>query len=317
MENKPAFKHSHNMHNAVSRVLDQAGHVILDKPQQIRGTLASILAGGHLLIEDEPGTGKTTLAQAMAVLLGLDFQRIQCTSDLLPGDILGVTVFDKESGNFSFHQGPIFSRFILLDEINRATPKTQSGLMQAMAEREVSIDGRTHLLPEPFFVVATQNPVDAAGTYPLPESQLDRFLMRMRLGLPSARAEMELLQGENRSLMIRDLEPVLTPQAIREMQAGVKHVHVADPVYTYILNILQDTRKSGQFRTGLSPRAGLALLACAKAWAFIQCRDYVLPEDVQSVTPWVGAHRLRPSDPEEYADPLPLLQDRLAEIPIP
>jgi MoxR-like ATPase len=317
MENKPAFEHSDSMRNAVSRILDQAGHVILDKPQQIRGTLACILAGGHLLIEDEPGTGKTTLAQAMAVLLGLDFQRIQCTSDLLPGDILGVTVFDKESGNFSFHQGPIFSQFILLDEINRATPKTQSGLMQAMAEREVSIDGRTHLLPEPFFVVATQNPLDAAGTYPLPESQLDRFLMRMRLGLPSARAEMELLRGENRSLMIRDLEPVLTPQAIREMRAGVKHVHVAHPVYTYILNILQDTRKSGQFRTGLSPRAGLALLACAKAWAFIQGRDYVLPEDVQSVTPWVGAHRLRSSDPEEYADPLRLLQDRLAEIPIP
>jgi len=317
MENKPAFEHSHSMHNAVSRILDQAGGVVLDKPQQIRGILACILAGGHLLIEDEPGTGKTTLAQAMAVLLGLDFQRIQCTSDLLPGDILGVTVFDKESGNFSFHQGPIFSQFILLDEINRATPKTQSGLMQAMAEREVSIDGRTHLLPEPFFVVATQNPVDAAGTYPLPESQLDRFLMRMRLGLPSPRAEKELLQGENRSLMIRDLEPVLTPQAIREIRVGVKHVHVADPVYTYILNILQDTRKSGQFRTGLSPRAGLALLACAKAWAFIQGRDYVLPEDVQAVTPWVGAHRLRPSDPEEYADPLRLLQDRLAEIPIP
>jgi MoxR-like ATPase len=305
------------MHNSVSRVLDLASSIILDKPQQIRGILACLLAGGHLLIEDEPGTGKTTLARAMAVLLGLDFQRIQCTSDLLPGDILGVTVFDKETNRFSFHRGPIFSQFILLDEINRATPKTQSGLMQAMEEGEVSIDGHTRPLPDPFFVVATQNPVDAAGTSPLPESQLDRFLMRLRLGLPSPRAEMELLRGESRSRMIRNLEPVVDPEELKGMRTHVKRVHVAEPIYTYILHILEDTRKSGQFRTGLSPRAGLALLACAKAWAFIHGREYVLPEDVQSVTPWVGAHRLRPGNPESRSDSARLLRDRLAEIPIP
>jgi MoxR-like ATPase len=305
------------MHNTVSRVLDQAGRIILDKPHQLRCTLTCLLAGGHLLIQDRPGTGKTTLARAMAVLLGLDFQRIQCTSDLLPGDILGVTVFDKDTGRFAFHSGPIFSQFVLVDEINRTTPKTQSGLMQAMAEREVSIDGKTHPLPDPFFVIATQNPVDAAGTYPLPESQLDRFLMRITLGLPSPRAEKELLQGRSRAGMLRDLEPVLTPEELRDMRSRLGRVHVADPISTYILNILQDTRKSGQFRAGLSPRAGLALLTCAKAWAFIQGRDHVLPEDVQSVTPWVAAHRLRPSESGEHADPVRLLQDRLAEIPIP
>ncbi|MCF8030417.1 MAG: MoxR family ATPase [Desulfohalobiaceae bacterium] len=305
------------MHNALARVLDQARKVILDKPEQLRCTLACLLAGGHLLIEDEPGTGKTTLARAMSVLLGLDFQRIQCTSDLLPGDILGVNVFDKDTGRFSFHSGPIFSQFILLDEINRTTPKTQSGLMQAMAEQRVSIDGKTHPLPSPFFVIATQNPSDAAGTYPLPDSQLDRFLMRITLGLPSQRAEMELLQGRDRSQMLRELEPALTPEELRRMQAHLGEIHVADAIYGYIQNILQDTRNFSEFRSGLSPRAGLALLACSRAWALIQGREYVLPEDVQAVTPWVAAHRLHPRDIQQQPDPVRHLQERLADIPIP
>lgn len=305
------------MSESLARILDKASGIILDKPLPLRLTLVCLLSGGHLLLEDEPGTGKTTLARAMAVLLGLQFQRIQCTNDMLPGDILGVSVFEKGSDRFVFHPGPIFSQFVLLDEINRATPKTQSGLMQAMSEGQVSLDRQTHPLPSPFFSIATQNPKDYAGTYPLPQSQLDRFLMRINLGLPSPRAEMELLRGRDRAELLAETDPVLGPEEINRMKREMNQVHVAESIYRYILNILQETRNSEDFLGGLSPRAGLALLHCSKAWAFIQARAYVLPEDVQAVMPWVASHRIQPRESLEEESTLKHLQEKLQTIPIP
>ena len=282
------------MSSSLQRVTQQAGRVILGKERQIRMALACLLARGHLLIEDLPGVGKTTLAHVLARSLGLGFHRIQFTSDLLPADILGVSIYERDSGTFKFHPGPIFAQLILADEVNRATPKTQSALLEAMEEHQVTAEGETRKLPEPFFVVATQNPSHQVGTFPLPESQLDRFQMRIELGYPDRDAERALLQGVERRDMIATLEPCLNPGELVELQGLVKRVHIAPALFDYIQALVEHTRRSPEFVNGLSPRAALALAACARAWALIEGRDHVLPEDVQAVLPGVATHRLHP-----------------------
>lgn len=276
------------------RVLAQIESVVLGKPRQIRLALTCLLARGHLLIEDLPGVGKTTLAHALAHSLGLEFTRIQFTSDLLPGDILGFSVYEKSSGAFRFHPGPIFAQVVLADEINRATPKAQSALLEAMEEGQVSLEGVTRRLPEPFFVLATQNPFTQAGVYPLPESQLDRFLMRLSLGYPDPNAERALLAGENRRPQA--ISPVLTPADLIESQAGVERVRLAPALLDYLQALIEHTRTPGRFMHGLSPRAGLAVARSARAWAWLHDRDYVIPEDVQAVFPFVAGHRLQDTE---------------------
>lgn len=274
-------------------LLAEAGKVILGKGQEIRLALTCLLAGGHLLIEDLPGMGKTTLAHTLARLLGLQFSRIQFTSDLLPADITGVSIFDREKSSFRFLPGPVFAQLLLADEINRATPKTQSALLEAMEERQVTSEGETRELPSPFFVIATQNPAHQVGTFPLPESQLDRFLMRIELGYPDRDAERSLLrQGAQRQT--NNTTPVmLAAKDIPELQAQVAAIHVAEPLIDYIQSLLAATRQVTSFQHGLSPRAGLALLAAARAWAWLDGREMVLPDDVQVVFPSVARHRLR------------------------
>lgn len=289
----------------IKLLLEHANQVILGKDRELRLALACLLARGHLLIEDIPGVGKTTLAHLLARLLGLPLQRIQFTSDLLPADLLGVSIFDRQTQSFSFRPGPIFSPFVLADEINRATPKTQSALLEAMEERQITVDGATHCLPDPFFVIATQNPATQIGTFPLPESQLDRFLLRIHLGYPEREAERALLLGEDRRSLLARLEPVLGAAELRALQANVAQVHVAPALVSYLLGLLEATR-SGHYLTGLSPRAGLALLAAARAWAFLEGRDMVLPEDLQAVFAPVTAHRLRQAGTGHPAHPLAL-----------
>jgi len=267
--------------------------IILGKNKQIQLALSCLLASGHLLIEDLPGVGKTTLSLTLAKVFGLDFRRIQFTSDLLPSDVLGVSIFDTQKQSFNFHQGPIFSQVLLADEINRSTPKTQSALLEAMEEKQVTQDGITRKLPQPFFVIATQNPSEQVGTFPLPESQLDRFLMRINIGYPNQQAEMELLKGNNRQQMIQQLAPVITPHQLLELQLAVEKIHMSPALLDYVLLLIRSSRLSPWFISGLSPRAGLALQRCARAWAFLQGRDHVLPEDVQQVLPCVAAHRLQ------------------------
>ena len=269
--------------------------IVLGKETEIRLALACLLARGHLLIEDLPGVGKTTLAHTLAKVLGLNFTRIQFTADLLPADILGVSVFEaagKGPAGFVFHPGPIFSQLVLADEINRATPKTQSALLEAMEERQVSTEGQTRKLPEPFFVIATQNPHHLVGTFPLPESQLDRFLMRVTLGYPDRDAERALLKGRERRELLETLTPVMDANELMALQQQAARVHAADALFDYLQNLVEATRTSGEFADGLSPRAGLAWLAGARAWAFLEGRDMVLPEDVQAVALPVVAHRL-------------------------
>jgi len=278
----------------LARVIETAGRIVLGKEHTLRLALACLVARGHLLIEDLPGVGKTMLAQALARSLGLDFQRIQFTSDMLPADILGVSVYDRETGAFRFHPGPIFARVVLADEVNRATPKTQSALLEAMEEHQVTVEGETRRLPEPFFVIATQNPAESAGTFPLPESQLDRFLMRIELGYPDREAERTLLAGTDRRELLAALEPCLTPDELLALQAQAREVHVAPALLDYVQAIVAHTRRSPDYAIGLSPRAALALVAAARAWAMIEGRDAVIPEDVQAVLPGVAAHRLRP-----------------------
>lgn len=286
------------MRTKLDAVLHEVNQVLLGKEPQVRLALACLLARGHLLIEDLPGMGKTTLSQALARVLGLSYQRIQFTSDLLPGDILGTSVFDKDSGQFVFHPGPIFAELVLADEINRATPKSQSALLEAMEEGQVTIEGATRPLPEPFFVIATQNPVSSGGTFALPESQLDRFLMRLSLGYPARAAERALLLGEARRELLPRLEPILDHAELAAIQALIPQVRTSDALVDYVLRLVEATRSEAQFAWGLSPRASLALLAAARAWAFLANRDYVIPEDVQAVLPAVVGHRLR-----ERADP--------------
>lgn len=282
--------------SSLQAAVDAVGGLILGKDTQIRLALACLLAHGHLLIEDLPGVGKTTLAQALARILGLDFSRVQFTSDLLPTDILGVSMYDASHAGFEFHPGPVFAQLVLADEVNRASPKTQSALLEAMEERQVTIDGATRVLPEPFFVVATQNPADHAGTFPLPESQLDRFLMRIRIGYPHIDAERALLRQRSRREMLAEQLPVLDGRGVVALQAEVDDVRVSDALLDYLLALVAHSRESGHFRQGLSPRAGLALRRAAQAWALLEGRDYVLPEDIQAVLAAVVDHRLHPAD---------------------
>jgi len=283
---------------ALERVLGTLETVILGKPQQIRLCLACLLARGHLLIEDVPGVGKTTLAHALAHVLGLAWQRVQFTSDLLPADIIGVSVFDRASQRFNFRRGPIFTQLLLADEVNRASPRTQSALLEAMEERQVSADGTTYTLPEPFFVVATQNPHEQLGTYALPESQLDRFLMRVTLGYPDAAHERELLRGGERRELLPGIAPALSAVQVRGVQRAVRAVHVADALLDYAQALIARTRERSDLKLGLSPRAGQGLIRAAQAWAYLGARAAVLPEDVQAVLPAVVAHRLERRDPE-------------------
>ncbi len=274
-------------------IVERLEHIIVGKRHEVELALACLLAGGHLLIEDLPGVGKTTLAHALAAVLGLRFQRIQFTSDLLPADVLGVSVYDRETGEFHFHPGPVFAQLVLADEINRATPKTQSALLEAMEEGQITLEGETRALPRPFFVIATQNPAHQIGTFPLPESQLDRFLMRISLGYPARGAERALLRGADRRTLLQDLRPVTDVQQLEELQRHVHGIHVSDAVLDYVQALVDHTRHSGRFEHGLSPRAALALLRAARAWAGLRGRDYLLPDDVQAVFVPVAAHRLQ------------------------
>jgi MoxR-like ATPase len=301
----------------IQLVIQQASKVILGKERQIRLAIACLLARGHLLIEDLPGVGKTTLAQALARLLGMDFHRIQFTSDMLPADIIGVSVYDRETGNFKFHPGPIFSQLILADEVNRATPKTQSALLEAMEEHQVTMEGETRHLPEPFFVIATQNPSHQVGTFPLPESQLDRFLMRIEIGYPGHEAERALLQGAERRDVITTLKPCLAPEDLPRVQAAVREIHASSALVDYIQALVEHTRRSPDYITGLSPRAALALLNSARAWALLEGRDKVLPEDVQAVLPGVAGHRLRPVQVGVRKSSVDTAEALILAVPIP
>jgi len=270
----------------------QVNGLVLGKPHEVRLAFVALLSGGHLLIEDLPGLGKTTLAHALAATLGLDFQRVQFTSDLLPADVVGVSVFDPQARRFEFHPGPIFAQVLLADEINRAPPRTQSALLEAMAEHQVTVDGVSHPLPDPFFVIATQNPVDLAGTYPLPDSQLDRFLLRLALGYPGEAAERDLLAGADRRTLIAGTRPVLSAGDVVAARDAVLAVHASDAMIGYVQALLARSRKHPGVRVGLSPRAGLALLRAARAYALLLGRSHVLPEDVQALFTAVTAHRL-------------------------
>jgi len=277
----------------ISRLITTLNKVLLGKDGQVRLALACLFARGHLLIEDLPGMGKTLLSHALARALGLSYNRIQFTSDVLPSDIIGTSVFDRASGDFRFVEGPLFAQVVLADEINRATPKSQSALLEAMEERQVTTDGTTRRLPEPFFVIATQNPATQTGTFPLPESQLDRFLMRIELGYPDPDAERELLKGGDRRQALAMLEPVGNLDALQRIQEAVDAVKVSDPLIEYVQRLVGHTRRAGEFAFGLSPRGALALLHSARAWALINDRGHVVPEDVQAVLPSVVEHRLR------------------------
>lgn len=292
-------------------IVAHASQVVLGKQHEIRLALACLLARGHLLIEDLPGMGKTTLAHVLAQTLGLQYQRIQFTSDLLPADILGVSIFDKSEQGFHFHPGPIFAQLILADEVNRATPKAQSALLEAMEEGQVTTEGKTRPLPELFFVIATQNPTYQIGTFPLPESQLDRFLMRISLGYPDASAERALLTGDDRREILKQHGACIQPEQLAELQQAASKVHVADALLDYVQALLDVSRRSPQFTHGLSPRAGLALLRSAKAWALMAGRDHAMPEDVQTVMPHVVSHRLQAVAESSQSDKtlLTLLQD--------
>ncbi|HJP51524.1 MAG: MoxR family ATPase [Pseudomonadales bacterium] len=281
------------MQDVIRNTIEQIGTILLGKEHQIKLALTCLISGGHLLIEDLPGMGKTTLSQTLARELELSFNRIQFTSDLLPADILGVSIYEKERGSFTFHPGPIFNQLILADEINRATPKSQSALLEAMEERQVTIEGKTRILPSPFFVIATQNPNTQAGTFPLPESQLDRFLMRIELGYPDPVAERILLKGEDRRAVLSRLKPAMNSRQLVEAQTLSSEVKVSEALIDYIQRLVQYTRQSPDFAYGLSPRGTLALLNCAKSWALIEDRSHVVPEDVQAVLPAIVEHRLR------------------------
>ncbi len=305
---------SERSRHELEAVVDAIATVIVGKREVIRLALACLLARGHLLIEDLPGVGKTTLAHALANVLGLSFQRIQFTSDMLPADILGVTVYERDSGSFRFHPGPVFAQLILADEVNRATPRAQSALLEAMEERQVTVEGESHPLPEPFFVIATQNPSQQIGTFPLPESQLDRFLMRIELGYPGREAERELLRGEDRRELLAALRPALEPARLLQLQGEVRRVHVSEALLDYVQALVEQTRVSPRCQFGLSPRAALSLLQAARAWALLEGRSMVLPEDVQRVLPSVAGHRLVPAAETPARE---LVDELLEGVPVP
>jgi MoxR-like ATPase len=301
---------------SLQRISANISHIILGKQRQIQLALTCLLANGHLLIEDLPGVGKTTLALTIARTFGLDFQRIQFTSDLLPADVLGVSVFETASNSFQFHPGPVFTQVLLADEINRATPKTQSALLEAMEERQVTQDAATRPLPVPFFVIATQNPTEQVGTFPLPESQLDRFLMRIQIGYPDQQAERDLLAGRDRRQLIQDLPAVLDTEQLVALQQAVEQVTVSRALLDYLLALVRSSRLSPWFASGLSPRAGLALQKCAQAWALLHGRDHVLPEDVQQVMPSVSAHRLQAHADHQDEDMDQLVIRLIQQVPV-
>lgn len=290
--------------------------ILLGKDDQVGLAFCCLLARGHLLIEDVPGVGKTTLAHALARVIGSDYQRIQFTSDLLPADILGVSIYKRDKDEFEFHPGPIFSQVILADEVNRATPKTQSALLEGMAEGQVTIENETHVLPSPFFVMATQNPLDLVGTYPLPDSQLDRFLLSFSLGYPDAAAERELLVTEDRARVLDRTTAMLSPEDVKALQVDCEGIHVSENLLDYIQALLLETRDDRWFETGLSPRAGLALLRASRALAFLGNRDFVTPEDVKTVFPGLARHRLSPSSGFSQS-PDEQIGELLSQVPIP
>lgn len=301
---------------AMQQVLKSAGQIILGKDHQLRLALACMMAPGHLLIEDLPGMGKTTLAHVLARVMGLDFQRVQFTSDLLPADITGASIYDREEGKFHFHPGPVFAQLVLADEVNRATPKCQSALLEAMEEGQVTVEGHSYDLPQPFFVIATQNPAHQIGTFPLPESQLDRFLMRITMGYPDRAAERALLSGQDRRQASSQLQAVLSANELLSIQQQVPQVHVSEALLDYLQALLDFSRSAPEFSNGLSPRGGLALIRAAQAWALLHGRNHVLPEDVQAVLPAVAGHRLQGTNEHSSQSP-EALAARLASVPIP
>lgn len=303
------------MKDSVDAFTRQVGEVIVGKTESVKLAVSCLLARGHLLVEDIPGVGKTTLSQALARSLGLAFQRIQFTSDLLPADILGNSIFDRNEQRFIFHRGPLFSQVVLIDEVNRATAKTQSALLQAMEENHISADGVTYELPSPFFVIATQNPQHQIGTFPLPESQLDRFLMRIELGVPDRASERAMLLGMDRREMLKELKPVLSPETLAEIQAAVRQVHASPALLDYLQDLLDASRQ--RHSTGLSPRAGLALLHGAQSWALMHGREMVLPEDIQAVGVSVMAHRLGHDIKQPGESGRTLAEALLRSVPVP
>ena len=302
---------------ALNRAINTLESIILGKPVQVRMCLACLLARGHLLIEDVPGVGKTTLAHALAHVLGLAWQRVQFTSDLLPADIIGVSVFDRSSQQFHFRQGPIFTQLLLADEVNRASPRTQSALLEAMEERQVSVDVTTYRLPEPFFVVATQNPHEQLGTFSLPESQLDRFLMRVTLGYPDVVHERELLRSGERRELLPQIPPALSPEAVIRIQNDVRAVYVSDAVLDYAQALIARTRERTDLKLGLSPRAGQGLIRAAQAWTYLESRKSVLPEDIQAVLPSVAAHRLERREPGGSSEGRSIASELIKAVPVP
>lgn len=304
------------MDKPFENIVNHVSQVIFGKTKQIRLALTCLFAGGHLLIEDRPGIGKTTLAKALARCLGLAFTRIQYTSDLLPADVLGAAVFEQKTSSFVFHPGPIFTQVLLADEINRATPKTQSALLEAMEEKQVTTEGQTRPLPNPFFVIATLNPIEQAGTYALPESQLDRFLIRISIGYPGREAENILLREGDTKDHLDTVDPVLSPEDVIRIRKEVNAVHMSDALLEYVQDLLEFTRTSPHFYTGLSPRAGLAILRSARAWALIEGRNHGLPEDVQAILPYVAGHRLHSADSFREYD-FEKLMGLFREVPVP
>jgi MoxR-like ATPase len=310
---QPAGRERQLLERAIARL----NEIVLGKDREIRLCITCLLARGHLLIEDIPGVGKTILAHALARVLGLTYQRVQFTSDLLPADIIGVSVYDRGTGAFQFHRGPVFAQLVLADEVNRATPKAQSALLEAMEERQVTVDGQSYALPDPFFVVATQNPSYQVGTFPLPESQLDRFLMRIELGYPAAAHERALLRGRDRRDLLVELEPALDPETIGLLQRQISGVHASDALLDYVQALARASRDGSQFQSGLSTRAVISLLRTAQGWAFLHGHPGVLPEDLQCVLPAVVGHRLRARDTADRRGPVELAHALVEAVPIP
>ncbi|MGB1262574.1 MAG: AAA family ATPase [Cognaticolwellia sp.] len=302
------------MQTLVANILAQIESVVIGKPHQVKLALACLLAKGHILIEDLPGMGKTTLANTLALTLGLSYQRIQFTSDLMPADVIGIAIFDEASKSFQLHPGAIFNQVVLADEVNRASPKTQSALLEAMEEGRVSVDGVTHQLPEPFFVIATQNPMSHAGTYPLPESQLDRFMMRLSLGFPSIEAERRILQSTASHRDVADIEAFLQVDQLREIQQHIATISVAPAIVDYVIALSRMSRLDEIQAKALSPRAGKALIAAAKSWAFMENRDYVIPEDIQAVFSPVCEHRLAPQQHHIFEQADEISQQILSQV---